>query len=795
MSNTDTLNEIYRLMQLNAATIFPELGFKRISNGWEATCGDVRGVEAAGHIYYYDNFPPGFKNHKTGDVIKVWDYVKETLGLTENREIFKSLADMAGYNLPDFTPYSEEEKKNKAEGRALVESFLELTRGDIWNERGRDTLDYCRQRGYSDDDIRAMGLGHNPGYEATMEYLVSQEWTTEQVNMELKYLPYRNEYPLIIGQMGPDGRSLYIWGRRIRPAPEGVKKKGKYLPITDAKGSKSIPFNLHNIKGCKTVVGVEGFFDWLFSSHKGLEGVIGWGQAVPSSSQIDTLKRMGIKNVIFVPDNDEAGRDGVERGLILSAENSISGFVAELPPDCKDLDEFVREHGVDAAREIIHNAKSGARWKGERITGRYNIETDIGTQNVLDEVMKVESTLKNPIDRQQLIEGVRVGMGVSESILNTLIDENRARREDLEMKRRITDLGNQLVRKVGEESTGDILNFIRELPSRYYITTLEEPVPLNPDLVMEHIINSPEGIVTGYPTLDRYGRINVPSLNVIGARSGHGKTTFAINLVRKMLGAQENSEVPFIFFSLEVPETLFLCKLLGAETGIPYDEILKEIRVERLRKEVTEALDKYRKEGRLFLVAERGQTVEKVSSYCRGVKREYGGLGAVFVDYIGLLVPKGGGDNTEQQYAKTITGLSDIAHELEIPVFALSQMNRESAKNQSKEVRHRYPRPDQLRWSGQIEQDADRIMGLFNHTYDESIQQIEAADKDDMTSSINYQRPSAAQVALLSLKDRYGAGFNPIQFRMEHGVRMEEWVTNENTFTGIYNAADGEAPF
>ncbi len=77
-TTTDLLNEIYPLIQRSADRIFPEFGFRRISNGWEATQGEINGSSAKGHLYYYDNTPFCFVNNKTGEKTSVWQYVRDT---------------------------------------------------------------------------------------------------------------------------------------------------------------------------------------------------------------------------------------------------------------------------------------------------------------------------------------------------------------------------------------------------------------------------------------------------------------------------------------------------------------------------------------------------------------------------------------------------------------------------------------------------------------------------------------------------------------------------------------------
>ena len=96
---SELLNEIYPLIHDQAILAFPEFGFERKRDGWEATRGETQGEKTRKYLYYYDSDPSCFKNIKTGKEISVWDYVSDTYGLSEE-ETLQKLAEMADYDLP-----------------------------------------------------------------------------------------------------------------------------------------------------------------------------------------------------------------------------------------------------------------------------------------------------------------------------------------------------------------------------------------------------------------------------------------------------------------------------------------------------------------------------------------------------------------------------------------------------------------------------------------------------------------------------------------------------------------------
>ena len=97
---SELLDEIYSLIHEQAILAFPEFGFERKRDGWEATRGEIQGEKARKYLYYYESNPSCFKNTKTGKEISVWDYVSDKYQLTEQETLVK-LAEMADYDLPE----------------------------------------------------------------------------------------------------------------------------------------------------------------------------------------------------------------------------------------------------------------------------------------------------------------------------------------------------------------------------------------------------------------------------------------------------------------------------------------------------------------------------------------------------------------------------------------------------------------------------------------------------------------------------------------------------------------------
>ena len=96
---SELLDEMYPLIHDQAILAFPEFGFERKRDGWEATRGEIKGEKARKYLYYYDSDPSCFKNTKTGETISILDYLSEKYSLSE-QETLEKLAEMADYELP-----------------------------------------------------------------------------------------------------------------------------------------------------------------------------------------------------------------------------------------------------------------------------------------------------------------------------------------------------------------------------------------------------------------------------------------------------------------------------------------------------------------------------------------------------------------------------------------------------------------------------------------------------------------------------------------------------------------------
>lgn len=214
------------------------------------------------------------------------------------------------------------------------------------------------------------------------------------------------------------------------------------------------------------------------------------------------------------------------------------------------------------------------------------------------------------------------------------------------------------------------------------------------------------GVSTGYNDLDKKtAGLQSSDLIIVAARPSMGKTTFAMNLCEH---AALTNDKPVLIFSLEMPSEQIIMRMLASLGRIDQTRIrtgqLDDEDWGRLSSTMGMLLEK----GQLYIDDSSGLTPTEVRSRARRVAREHGGVSMIMIDYLQLMTVPSLSDNRTLEIAEISRSLKALAKELEVPVVALSQLNRSLEQRADKR-----PVNSDLRESGSIEQDADLIMFIY----------------------------------------------------------------------------------
>lgn len=281
--------------------------------------------------------------------------------------------------------------------------------------------------------------------------------------------------------------------------------------------------------------------------------------------------------------------------------------------------------------------------------------------------------------------------------------------KNLSVKRQLQGFGFKALKNAtdrgttGKENLADFICEAEELMNRVTfkkIKTFEQAVADT----ARNIIDSdgqPIGESTGFDFFDKgIGGACKTDLTIIAAEPGEGKTTLALNMAKHIAKRKK-----VIFFSLEMSEEQMIWKFMSDEFNAPVIDVREnKIDPEKLLNNTIGDLN-------IKIYDKGSMAVDEMSSIVRfdSIDEE---IGAVFVDYL-QLVQLGSyakkGMNREQEVATVSRKLKQLAMDLKVPVFALSQLSR--GKN-----RITYVLSD-LRESGAIEQDANNVIFHFRPAY------------------------------------------------------------------------------
>src|SRR3989344_3035853 len=215
------------------------------------------------------------------------------------------------------------------------------------------------------------------------------------------------------------------------------------------------------------------------------------------------------------------------------------------------------------------------------------------------------------------------------------------------------------------------------------------------------------GVPTGYPDLDnKLAGLQNSDLIILAARPSMGKTALALDIARQTATRFGNTVG---IFSIEMSTQQLVDRLLAAEARVDSwklrtGNLSSEDEFARIR----DSLDRLA-HAPIFIDDDPNATVMKMRAQARRLKSEHD-LKLLIVDYLQLMIPNKQSDSLVQQVTEISRSLKALAREIDVPVLALSQLNR------AIETRRGLPRLSDLRDSGSIEQDADVVM--FIHKED-----------------------------------------------------------------------------
>lgn len=213
------------------------------------------------------------------------------------------------------------------------------------------------------------------------------------------------------------------------------------------------------------------------------------------------------------------------------------------------------------------------------------------------------------------------------------------------------------------------------------------------------------GVPTGYHDFDEMtSGLQSSDLVIIAGRPSMGKTAFAMNIAENVA---IKSQAPVLVFSMEMPGEAIVMRFLSSLCRI--DQL--RIRTGKLEDDDWPRISStvsMLSEAPLFIDDTPALSPAEMRARARRLKKEHGQLGLIVVDYLQLMQVPGFNENRTAEISEISRSLKALAKELNVPVIALSQLNRGLEQRSDKR-----PVMSDLRESGAIEQDADLIVFIY----------------------------------------------------------------------------------
>ena len=281
--------------------------------------------------------------------------------------------------------------------------------------------------------------------------------------------------------------------------------------------------------------------------------------------------------------------------------------------------------------------------------------------------------------------------------------------------RRLVEAGTRIVQLGYATDGGDVDDLVNSAQAEVYAVTeqrtSEDYLPLADILngTMEEIEAAGHrgegmvGVPTGFAELDRLTNgLHPGQMIVLAARPAIGKSTMALDIARS---ASIKHGLTSVIFSLEMTRNEITMRMLSAEARVPLQNMRKgQMRDEDWQK-LAATMGKI-SSAPLFVDDSPNMSLMEIRAKCRRLKQRHD-LKLVIIDYLQLMSSGKRVESRQQEVSEFSRALKLLAKELEVPVIAISQLNRGAEQRTDKK-----PMLSDLRESGAIEQDADVVILL-----------------------------------------------------------------------------------
>ena len=388
MSITDFLKyELYPALWDRIDEAFPSMSFRKKGSKWISPY-HLNGEKAKSDYgsYISEQYHNRIADANGSCSMSLLDYKAKEMGYADGvqgaafLEVVKALADVCKIELPqgEDTSSGFDSYRNTENRQAKLHSIAEKMRRALFDDEGKETLQYLKEvRGYSEEEIKQMGLGHLTaeaeeelfqmrliGYKndktgewckgyTSRNYKLAIPYTAGGTIHGFKFRLLKTEINQRTGESMPKYRNT-----------NGLSKKESFFGLTGTK--------LNTADREKDITIVEGELDALRAQAAGLPYVVAATGSSISPEALEELKRKGATRVTLLFDTEERGSTAeqqasakINNALNLIRQAGLRGYVQTFPSDDGgkvDMDTFLKSNTTGLVKEMIENAIPAPVW-------------------------------------------------------------------------------------------------------------------------------------------------------------------------------------------------------------------------------------------------------------------------------------------------------------------------------------------------------------------------------------------------------------------------------------------------
>ncbi len=424
----------------------------------------------------------------------------------------------------------------------------------------------------------------------------------------------------------------------------------------------------------------------------------------------------------------------------LAFERAILSSIIFEPTQFDELETILKEDDFYLpAHQDIFKAIAVLVHRDEPIDEEF-IKKELSQKKKFDEAVMLDILSANPISNTRAYVNEIKDKSLKRHLLTLTTEIKRVTLEEELPSSDVVDMVEKKLYAITQDSqssdfkdadrmTIDTMNYIAEMKARG-----------NTVLV---------GVDTGFEELNKmttgFGK---GDLVILAARPAMGKTSFALNIVQNLLDKGKG----VAFFSLEMPAEQLMLRLLSIKTSIG----LQKLRVGDMNDDQWSRLNsavEQMQHTKLFVDDQGSLNINQLRSKLRKLKGKHPEIELCVVDYIQIMNGTGNKDR-HLEVSEMSRGLKMLARELEMPIVALSQLNRGLESRNDKR-----PMLSDIRESGSIEQDADIIMFVYRddvYLYKEEKEREKAAKAEGKEFTPTYVEKEEEDAEIIIGKQRNG---------------------------------------